>query len=88
MSARHTALPPTLAPRGLSRPEAAAYIGVGVCKFDRLVEAGQMPRAKDLGGRKVWDRHALDIAFAALPDEAGAPSPGEAAADRWDSARV
>jgi len=24
---RHTALPPTLAPRGLSRIEAAAYIG-------------------------------------------------------------
>lgn len=88
MSARHTALPPTLAPRGLSRPEAAAYIGIGVSKFDRMIAAGQMPRPKDLGGRKVWDRLALDMAFAALPDETGGTSPDHSELDRWDGARV
>lgn len=66
---RHAALPPTLAPRGLSRVEAAAYIGLSVSKFDEMVAAGTMPRPKTIGSRKLWDRHALDRAFDALPDE-------------------
>ncbi len=88
MSTRHAALPPTLAPRGLSRSEAAAYIGVGVTKFDRMIDDGQMPRPKVLGGRRVWDRMALDIAFAALPDEEGAASPDHETGNPWGAARV
>jgi len=64
-------LPPSLAPRGLSRVQAAEYIGVGVTKFDEMVGDGRMPRPKRIDGRNVWDRIKLDEAFAALEDEAG-----------------
>lgn len=63
---RYEALPPSLSPRGLSREAAAQYVGVGVGMFDRLVKGGRMPRPIRIGGRKVWDRCALDRAFDAL----------------------
>ena len=53
--------------RGLSRSEAAAYIGVGVSKFDVMVSDGRMPKAKRIDGRRVWDVRSLDRAFDALP---------------------
>jgi excisionase family DNA binding protein len=55
--------------RGLSRAEAAVYIGVSPGKFDELVRDGRMPVPKRIGGRKVWDIHNLDVAFDALPSE-------------------
>jgi predicted DNA-binding transcriptional regulator AlpA len=61
-------LPPSLAPRGLSRVQAAEYIGIGATKFDELVASGTMPKPKRIGGRTVWDRVRLDEAFAALDD--------------------
>jgi predicted DNA-binding transcriptional regulator AlpA len=64
-------LPPSLAPRGLSRLQAAEYVGVGVTKFDEMVADRRMPKPKRIDGRKVWDRIKLDEAFAALDDEAG-----------------
>jgi len=78
--ARNTvsALPPSLAPRGLSRIQAAEYIGVGITKFDEMVGDGRMPRPKRIDGRKVWDRIKLDEAFASLDDEAGPKN-------EWDS---
>jgi predicted DNA-binding transcriptional regulator AlpA len=54
-------------PRGLSREEAARYIGVGTTKFDELVGDGRMPKPKRLDGRTIWDRVALDLAFTDLP---------------------
>lgn len=59
------------APRGLSRDEAARYIGVGTTKFDELVAGRRMPKPKRIDGRTVWDRIALDAAFADLPEEGG-----------------
>jgi hypothetical protein len=59
--------------RGLSRAEAAIYIGVGVTKFDALVAAGSMPGPKRIDSRRVWDIVALDFAFDQLPDENGMP---------------
>ena len=56
-------LPPSLAPRGLSRVQAAEYIGVGATKFDEMVGDGRMPRPKRIDGRTVWDRIKLDEAF-------------------------
>ena len=56
-------LPPNLPPRGLSREEAARYIGVGTTKFDELVQAKLMPGPKRLGSRVIWDRNQLDTAF-------------------------
>lgn len=55
-------------PRGLSREEAARYIGVGTTKFDEMVKDGRMPKPKRVDGRTVWDRVRLDIAFNDLPD--------------------
>ncbi|MGY3590131.1 putative DNA-binding transcriptional regulator AlpA [Bradyrhizobium sp. USDA 4341] len=57
------------APRGMSRDEAARYIGVGATKFDEMVVDGRMPRPKRIDGRVVWDRLRLDAAFSDLGEE-------------------
>lgn len=56
-------------PRGLSREEAARYVGVGSTLFDEMVGDGRMPKPKRINSRAVWDRVALDIAFTSLPDK-------------------
>lgn len=56
-------------PRGLSREEAARYVGVGTTKFDELVRDRRMPKPKKIDGRVIWDRVALDLAFNELPSE-------------------
>ena len=68
-------LPQSLAPRGLSREQAAAYVGISPSLFDMLVKDGRMPTPKRINARTVWDRLQLDVAFAALPgnDEAANP---------------
>jgi excisionase family DNA binding protein len=55
--------------RGLSRAEAAMYIGISAGKFDELVADGRMPAPRRIDGRKVWDVRELDLAFDALPSE-------------------
>lgn len=65
--ARREALPPNLPPRGLSREEAAAYVGLSPGSFDKLVQEGGMPPPKRVGARKIWDIRAVDRAFAKLP---------------------
>jgi predicted DNA-binding transcriptional regulator AlpA len=57
--------------RGLSRVEAAIYVGVSPTLFDQMVKDGRMPIPKRINGRVVWDLLALDEAFEALPDEHG-----------------
>jgi predicted DNA-binding transcriptional regulator AlpA len=64
--------------RGLSRAEAAEYIGLGTTKFDALVSDGRMPKPKRIDGRTVWDRIAVDRAF----DELDAPDQPDA--NPWD----
>jgi predicted DNA-binding transcriptional regulator AlpA len=61
-------LPPSLPPRGLSRAQAAAYVGLGVTKFTELVTDGRMPKPARIDGRIIWDRVKLDEAFAALTE--------------------
>lgn len=56
-------------PRGLSRDEAARYIGVGPTLFDEMVADGRMPRPKRANSRTLWDRIALDAAFSDLPGD-------------------
>jgi predicted DNA-binding transcriptional regulator AlpA len=70
MSRRVDILPSSLPPRGLSRVEAAAYLGVSPSLFDAMVRDGRMPLPKRINARAVWDRRSLDIYFEALPDEA------------------
>jgi predicted DNA-binding transcriptional regulator AlpA len=79
MTREQHVLPPSLPPRGLSRVEAAAYVGVSPTLFDRMVSERKMPPAKRIGARTVWDRLKLDSAFAALPD-------GEDDRNPWDTA--
>lgn len=65
-----------LPPRGLQREIAARYVGISPTKFDEMVADERMPQPRRIDGRKVWDRHALDEAFDALPID------GE---NEWDS---
>ena len=53
--------------RGLSRVEAAGYIGIGASKFDTMVADGRMPKPKKIDGRRVWDVRSLDRSFDTLP---------------------
>lgn len=85
---RHT-LPLSCAPRGLSRTEAAAYVGIGATLFDRMVVDGRMPKPKKIDGRKVWDIRKLDAAFDKLPDVDGTVDEGAEErdpddGDRWE----
>jgi len=58
-------------PRGLSRDDAARYVGISATKFDELVASRRMPKPKRIDGRVLWDRIALDAAFSDLPDDGG-----------------
>jgi predicted DNA-binding transcriptional regulator AlpA len=49
--------------RGLSREEAATYIGVSPSLFDELVKSGAMPKPIRIKSRTVWDVHQLDKYF-------------------------
>jgi hypothetical protein len=66
--------------RGVSRVEAAMYIGISATKFDEMVADARMPGARRIDGRKVWDVRELDLAFDALPGET------TAAGSSWDDA--
>lgn len=70
-------LPPSLPPRGLSREQAAEYVGVSPGLFDQMVRDGRMPQAFQFNSRRVWDRVALDAVFAppGAANEDGGPNP-------------
>jgi excisionase family DNA binding protein len=57
--------------RGLSRQEAARYVGISTTKFDDLVREGEMPQPFRIGSRTIWDLRKLDAAFDILsgPEE-------------------
>ena len=55
--------------RGLSRAEAAAYIGVSPSKFDELRKANRIAPPKVLDGRLIFTTERLDEFLDALPDE-------------------
>ena len=71
MAARENILPTNLPPRGLSRLQAAAYIGISPTLFDELVRDGRMPHPVRINSRVLWDRLQLDAAFGALSDLGG-----------------
>jgi integrase len=64
-----TALPASLVPRGLSRLDAAAYVGIGPTLFDRAVKDKKLPGPFRLYGRVLWCRRKLDAAIDALVGE-------------------
>jgi excisionase family DNA binding protein len=82
-AARSEILPSSLPPRGLCREVAAAYIGVGGSKFDQMIKEGVMPKPRIHGGRRLWDRSELDVAFSNLPHADELPI-----ANPWDDIRM
>ena len=64
--------------RGLSRAEAAHYVGVGTSKFDEMVRDGRMPQPIKIDRRVIWDCRKLDVSFEELSSD-GDPNP-------WDDA--
>jgi hypothetical protein len=63
--------------RGLSRVEAATYLGISPSKFDELRKSGRIAPAKVLDGRKLYAIEVLDEFFDALPAE------GDDATEDW-----
>jgi hypothetical protein len=57
--------------RGLSRVDAAMYIGVSPSKFDELRKGGRVSPPRLIDGRKVWDVIELDRDFETFPVEGG-----------------
>ena len=55
--------------RGLSREEAAMYLGISGSTFDEMRSTGQIEPPRLIKGRKLWDIRDLDMAFDALPRE-------------------
>ena len=62
-------LPVSCPPRGLSRAQAATYVGVGATLFDEMVADRRMPSPRRVNSKTIWDRLALDEAFAGLPSD-------------------
>ena len=62
-------LPASLEPIGLSRAQAAEYVGVSPSLFDQMVRDGRMPGPKRINSRAVWDREMVRLAFRELPDD-------------------
>jgi predicted DNA-binding transcriptional regulator AlpA len=62
-------LPQSLSPRGLSREQAAAYVGISPSLFDALVKDGRMPAPKRINSRTVWDRLQLDEGIHRTPEQ-------------------
>jgi predicted DNA-binding transcriptional regulator AlpA len=81
MRNRDNLLPNSLPPRGLSRVQAAAYIGVSPSLFDEMVRDQRMPQPIRINSRVLWDRIQLDEAFATLSDSGGDGDP-------WGAVRV
>jgi predicted DNA-binding transcriptional regulator AlpA len=67
--------------RGLSRIEAAMYLGISPSKFDEMVADRRAPQPRLIDNRKVWDIHELDASFDELP-HAEVPSIANSWADR------
>src|SRR5262245_4848914 len=69
-------LPPICMPRrGLSRVQAAAYVGISPTLFDRAVHQGKMPKPFRLYGRVLWDIRKLDAAITALDTDDSTDDP-------------
>jgi excisionase family DNA binding protein len=82
---KHARLLPLPEKRGLSRVQAAEYVGVSPSTFDELVASGRMPRPRTVKSRIIWDRWELDEAFETLPHKDG-PSPDRSEA--WSDVAV
>lgn len=69
----------TVPRRGLSRDEAAQYLGISPGTFDTMRHEGRIEPPRLIGNRKLWDIRDLDLAFDALPRE-------DSPSSSWDDA--
>jgi predicted DNA-binding transcriptional regulator AlpA len=66
---RAGSLPLGVMPRGLSRVQAAEYVGVSSTLFDHMVADSRMPKPARCGRRVLWDRRQIDRALDGLFNE-------------------
>lgn len=71
------------APRGLTREEAATYLGLSLPGFDAWVRAKRIPGP--IPGTKRWDRKAIDTALDKLSGLEREMEPS--ALERWKAGR-
>jgi predicted DNA-binding transcriptional regulator AlpA len=76
-------LPAGCLPRGLSRAAAACYCGISPSLFDRAVKDGLLPPPRRCYGRRVWDRHAIDLAMDAWPHAEGMGATPDVGNNPW-----
>ncbi|MDR3488732.1 MAG: hypothetical protein P4M05_27995 [Bradyrhizobium sp.] len=67
MARSRTALVMTPEKFGLTKAEAAAYIGVTSASFEAMVVNGDMPQARRFGSVERWIRHELERAAMDMP---------------------
>ena len=65
---RTSLLPASLPPEGISREQAAEFIGVSPNYFDQLVKDGRMPQPRRAGSRRIWSVAELRYYFHSLPN--------------------
>lgn len=70
-------LPPSLAPVGLNREQAAALIGISPSLYEKGERAGVLPAPHVIFGRLVYDREEVIAAFRATPKKAGVNDTGD-----------
>jgi predicted DNA-binding transcriptional regulator AlpA len=74
-------------PIGLSREEAATFIGISATSFERLVDRGEMPQPRKVLGRLIWAASEIEAAFLRLPragdDGNGEKPPGKTSGNGW-----
>lgn len=80
-SRRRRPPPPGISPQGLSRLEAAAFVGIGTTTFDSMVRDGRLPQPRRFGRRAIWDRDTLAAALGG----AAAPAANGVEPNPWDN---
>jgi excisionase family DNA binding protein len=58
---------------GLSKQEAARYVGVPAAIFEAMVLDGRMPKPKAIGEHRLWSRASIRAAFVKLPEAGDNP---------------
>lgn len=77
--ARTSSLALAIPPRGLTREQAAGYLGLTTSAFDHWVRQSRIPGP--LPGTRRWDRSAIDSALDKLSGLTTTSAPS--AYDRW-----
>lgn len=75
-----------IAPRGLTKEQAAAYCGCGLDAFDTWVKRGIVPGA--IPGTQRWDRKAIDWYLDRASGLPTGPTTADDALAAWQASRA